>query len=225
MYILSESEHLETNLFEVFPLEESSARFMTKELQDRVKTEVHICATDVETLKINKYTPNISRLEEIFASRIQKVGLGSEIPNPRKRGKIIYGSRVKLKQVDGFLWHWKNHQTEELALIGKWKESFQSDVKDAIENHIDNSKKELKGLEVLEYKDQEGEKEYILFSKFVETFYNGIEKFIREMLMQNRDQTFVESQLENLKAFEQFSKEFWISMKMQEKKDLSLIHI
>jgi hypothetical protein len=223
VYILSESDHLETNLFEVFPLQESSVRFLTQELQDRVKTEVLLCATDVEVLKVNKFTSNLSKLEEIFASRIKKVGFGVEIPNPRKSGKIIYGSRIKLKQVDGFLWHWQNHQPEKLELIDKWKESFQSDLKEAIENHIEDSKKKLKDIETINYKEMEGEKEYLLFSQFIKVFYNGIEKFIKEMLVQNRDSEFVESQLKNLKAYEDYSKEFWINMKIREKNGIDEI--
>lgn len=223
VYILSESEYLETNLFEVFPLVEASKRFETEELQDRIKTEIFIFATDVETLKVNKFTSNLSKLEKVFSARIAKVGLKSAIPDPRKHGKIILGGRIKLKQVDGFLWHWKNHQPESLALIDKWRESFQSDLNDAIENHIDDAKKQLKKLDSVDFKDQEGEKEYLLFTRFVETFYAGIERFIQEMLGQHRDADFVKNQLENLKAFEEFAKEFWVAMKMQEKKDIDNI--
>lgn len=223
VYILSEEAFLETNLFEVFPLEEASKRFKTEELQDRVKTEIFVFATDVEKLKVNKFTSSLSRLEEVFSSRITKVGMKGLVPDPRKHGKIIFGSRAKLKQVDGFLWHWKNHQPERLALMEKWKESFQSDLNDAIENHIDEAKKQLKALDTLDFREQEGEKEYLLFARFVDTFYSGVEKFIREMLGQSRDKEFLENQLENLGSFQAFAKEFWVDMKMQEKKDIDNI--
>lgn len=223
VYILSESDHLETNLFEVFPLEEASNRFETEELQDRIKTEIFVFATDVETLKVNKFTSSLSKLEKVFSARIVKTGVGPQLPDPRKHGKVILGGRIKLKQVDGFLWHWKNHQPENLALIEKWKESFQSDLNDTIESHIEEAKKQLKELDQVDFKDQEGEKEYLHFARFVETFYGGIEKFIREMLCQHRDQEFVQSQLENLKAYEEFAKEFWVEMKMEEKKEIDNI--
>ena len=220
VYILSEQNHLETNLFEVFPLAESSDRFLTEELQDRVKTEVHIYASDVPALKINKYTPNLSKLEEIFACRIRKRGTQSEIPNPRNRGKIICGNRIKLKQLDGFMWHWKNHQVDRKALVEKWRESFQSDLKDAIETHLDTARQELKKVETIEVKEEEGEKEYIVFAQFVDTFFNGVDKAVREMLKPSRDQAFVATQLENLKLFQEQAKEYWIELKVQEKDEL-----
>ena len=214
---------MEENLFEVFPLEATNQRFFTEDLQERVKTEIRIYATDVNTLNYKKFTKNSRRLEEIFGCRIEKMGMLSELKDPRKRGKVVFGGRVKLKQIEGFLWHWTNHNQEDPKLIDKWKESFLSDLKSSIEENLDKARRELQRVGDTEITKAEGEREYVLFSKYVEGIYQGMVGWSREMLGQMRDQQFLENRIDNLKNFVDDSIRFWIENKQKEKNEIETI--
>lgn len=95
---------------------------------------------------------------------MRKIGRGGIVEDPHQRSKIVQGGRVRLRQLDGFLWHCKNHCLEERELAGKWRESFQSDLKESIEILLDKSKEELQRLEEVEFVEDD-DKDFILFTK------------------------------------------------------------